>query len=57
MIVGIWGFGGDQKKALLRFERNPPDRLFVSFEQVIEYLRTPGTEELSEPATQLASGN
>jgi hypothetical protein len=22
IIVGIWGFGGDQKKALLRFERN-----------------------------------
>ena len=41
IVVGIWGFTGDRKRALARFERNSPDRLFVSFEQVIEYIREP----------------
>jgi len=28
IIVGIWGFNGDREKALARFDRGRPDRLF-----------------------------
>jgi hypothetical protein len=53
ILVGVWGFGGDTKKALARFERSSPDRLFVSFAQVIDYIRTPANEGTPEPAPQL----
>lgn len=40
LVVGIWGFAGDPKKAMARFDRTPPDYLFTSFEQVIGHIRT-----------------
>jgi predicted PurR-regulated permease PerM len=46
LIVGIWGFGGDPKKTMARFDRTPPDQLFTSFEQVVEYI---GSTEAAEP--------
>ena len=38
IIVGVWGFTGDQDKAKASFERTPPDQFFTSFRQVGEYL-------------------
>jgi predicted PurR-regulated permease PerM len=44
IIVGVWGFTGDQEKAKASFERTPPDQFFTSFLQVGEYLRPPAPE-------------
>lgn len=52
LIVGIWGFGGDPKKTMARFDRTPPDQLFTSFEQAVEYIQAPE----SVPIPQLVSG-
>lgn len=38
IVAGMWGFAGEPKKALARFDRNPPDELFTSFQQVIDCL-------------------
>jgi len=57
LIVGIWDFAGDPNKAMARFSRTPPDRLFTSFEQVIEYIRTPDQATLAAPIPQLVSGD
>ena len=46
LIAGIWGFSGDPKKTMARFDRTPPDRLFTSFEQVVEYI---GATEAANP--------
>ena len=47
IIVGVWGFTGDQDKAKASFERTPPDQFFTSFRQVGEYLH-PSTPEATE---------
>jgi len=39
LAAGIWGFTGDPKKAMARFDRTPPDHLFTTFAQVLEYVR------------------
>ena len=44
VIVGVWGFSGDEDKARASFERTPPDRFFTSFLQVGEYLHPPAPE-------------
>lgn len=44
VVVGIWGFGGDQDKAKASFERTQPEQLFTSFREVIEYIRPPQRE-------------
>ena len=41
LIVGVWGFNGDPAKAAARFDRTPPDRLFTTFAQVVEYVSAP----------------
>jgi len=48
VIVGIWGFAGEPTKAMARFDRNPPDHLYTSFEQVIEHIRS-GDRVLTHP--------
>jgi len=48
IVVGVWGYRGDSKKALARFERKAPNRFFVSFEQVIQYIRNPEVQETEE---------
>jgi predicted PurR-regulated permease PerM len=56
LIVGIWGFRGEPKKAMARFDRTPPDYLFTSFAQVIEYIQTtPDQTTLSASIPQAAS--
>jgi predicted PurR-regulated permease PerM len=51
ICVGIWGFAGDRRKALARFDRSAPDRFFVSFQQVIDFIREPdaGQRVAEEP--------
>jgi predicted PurR-regulated permease PerM len=49
ILVGVWGFGGDPEKALARFDRRPPDRLFTKFSQMIDYICVP------EPAPETES--
>jgi predicted PurR-regulated permease PerM len=44
IVVGVWGFTGDQEKAKASFERTPPDQFFTSFVQMIEYLHPPARE-------------
>jgi hypothetical protein len=44
IVVGVWGFAGDQNKAKVSFDRTPPDQFFTSFVQAIEYLRPPVRE-------------
>jgi len=44
IVVGVWGFSGDQNKAKVSFDRTPPDQFFTSFAQAIEYLRPPVPE-------------
>jgi predicted PurR-regulated permease PerM len=57
IVVGVWGFAGDRRRALARFERTAPDRFFVSFRQVIDYIRDPAAEsqDNASTATQLVS--
>jgi predicted PurR-regulated permease PerM len=47
VVVGVWGFSGDQDKAKASFERTPPDQFFTSMLQVIEYVH-PSVPELVE---------
>jgi predicted PurR-regulated permease PerM len=54
IIVGVWGFTGDQEKAKASFERTPPDQFFTSFLQVGEYLHPPAPEA-AEPMLVAAS--
>jgi predicted PurR-regulated permease PerM len=49
LIVAVWGFGGESKKAMARFDRTPPDQLCTSFDQVLEHILT--------PIPQLVAGN
>jgi predicted PurR-regulated permease PerM len=56
LIVGIWGFTGEPKKAMTRFERTQPDHLFTSFEQVIEHLCRPDPAATQALSAQLSVG-
>jgi hypothetical protein len=56
LIVGIWGFTGEAKKAMTRFDRTPPDHLFTSFEQVIEHLSIPDPAATQALDIQLSVG-
>ncbi len=53
LLVGIWAFAGDAEKAMARFNRTKPDRLFTSLDQVIEHIRTIGSTGL--PVCALAA--
>jgi len=57
LIVGIWGFGGDPNKAMARFDHTPPDHIFTTFEQVIEYIRTADQAILAVEIAQGVSGD
>jgi predicted PurR-regulated permease PerM len=54
VVVGVWGFSGDQDKARASFERTPPDQIFTSFLQVVEYLHPP-VREVTESMLVAAS--
>jgi hypothetical protein len=38
LLVGVWGFGGDVKKALDRFEHPRPDQLLISLKEAVGHL-------------------
>ncbi len=39
LVVGVWGFNGDQEKAMARFERTQPDRLITRMGQATEQIQ------------------
>jgi len=45
----VWGFSGDTRKAMARFERTPPDRLSISLAKAVEHVH-----ELLLPSPQPA---
>lgn len=51
LVVGVWGFSGDTKKAKARFERTQPDRLLTSLAQAVEQI-----QELIRPKA-MTTGN
>jgi len=55
LAAGIWGFSGDSKKAMARFDRTPPDHLFATFAQVLEYVRTDATTPASKAESNTIS--
>ena len=54
--AGIWGFAGDTKKAMARFDRHPPDCFFTSFEQVVEQCRGKASSTRSFPEAPVPVG-
>ncbi len=39
IVVCVWGFSGDTKKAMARFERTQPDRLSTSIAEAVEHVQ------------------
>jgi predicted PurR-regulated permease PerM len=44
IVIGVWGFGGETDRAMLRFRPSPPDRFVRSFAEALEYIG-PGARE------------
>jgi hypothetical protein len=38
VVIGVWGFAGETKRALLRFQPSAPDKLVRSLAEALEYL-------------------
>jgi predicted PurR-regulated permease PerM len=38
VVIGVWGFGGETKRALLRFQPSAPDKFVRSLAEALEYL-------------------
>jgi predicted PurR-regulated permease PerM len=49
VVVCIWGFGGDTRKAMARFDRTQPDRLSTSIAEAVE-----NVQELVRPQPEAA---
>jgi hypothetical protein len=47
VVIGVWGFGGETKRALLRFQPSPPDKFVKSLAEVLEHL---GVRPMPAPA-------
>ena len=39
VVICVWGFSGDTRKAMARFERTQPDRLSTSLAEAVEHVR------------------
>jgi hypothetical protein len=39
VVVCVWGFSGDTRKAMARFERTPPDRLSTSIAEAVDHIQ------------------
>jgi hypothetical protein len=39
VVVCVWGFSGDTRKAMARFERTQPDRLSTSIAEAVEHIQ------------------
>jgi predicted PurR-regulated permease PerM len=49
VVVCVWGFSGDTRKAMARFERTQPDRLSTSLAEAVEHV-----QELVHPKPEAA---
>ena len=38
VVIGVWGFGGETERALLRFLPSPPDKFVRTLTEALEYL-------------------
>jgi predicted PurR-regulated permease PerM len=38
VMIGVWGFSGETKRALLRFQPSPPDKFVRSLAEALDYL-------------------
>jgi hypothetical protein len=52
VVVCVWGFSGDPRKAMARFERTAPDRLSTSIAQAVEHVQELVAPELSVVGVQ-----
>jgi predicted PurR-regulated permease PerM len=48
IVIGVWGFGGDMERALVRFQPSPPDKFVSSLAETLEYLGVPAPVVNSE---------
>jgi len=39
VVVCVWGYSGNTQKAMVRFERTPPDRLSTSLAEAVEHVQ------------------
>jgi predicted PurR-regulated permease PerM len=49
VVICVWGFSGDTRKAMARFDRTQPDRLSTSLAEAVEHV-----EELVRPKPEAA---
>jgi len=49
VVICVWGFSGDIRKAMARFERTQPDRLSTSLAEAVEHV-----QELVRPKLEAA---
>jgi predicted PurR-regulated permease PerM len=47
VVIGVWGFAGETKQALLRFQPSPPDKFVKSLAEALEHL---GVRPMPAPA-------
>jgi hypothetical protein len=50
LVIGVWGFSGDVKKAQDRFEEPRPDRILVSMADAVDYFKEWGKSPPREAA-------
>lgn len=55
VVVGVWGFGGETERALLRFNPSPPDKFVSSLAEALEYLGVGPADEDAD--TRSAAGS
>ena len=54
VVIGVWGFGGETKRALLRFQPSPPDKFVKSLAEALEHL---GVTSMPTPAKEESGTN
>jgi hypothetical protein len=45
VVLGMWGFAGEMKQALLRFQPAPPEKIVRSLSEAVGYLTVPAKAE------------
>jgi len=58
VVICVWGFSGDTRKAMARFDRTQPDRLSTSLAEAVEQIEElvrPGQSAVSQPLPLVAA--
>jgi hypothetical protein len=56
VVIGVWGFAGETKRALLRFQPSAPDKFVRSLAEALEYLGVGATALQAEGDPDAGSG-